>query len=612
MRFRMNSAPGLVAALVLLPLLIGAIPALSQTSTASITGAVVSQDGTGLPGSVVTVTPSDGTRALRVAAGERGVFRARSLAPGTYVLIAEATGFSPTTLPPFRLAAGESKEVTLALAVSTVREAVTVVGDSPRDSVEAAEIRESPARDVGDALSGTPGVWKLRKGGIANEVVVRGFQSDNLNVLIDGQRISGACPSHMDPPSFHLDFAEVDRIEVGKGPFDVKNEGGLGGTVNIVTRQPDAGWHATANFAAGSAGYLNPAVSVSFGGATVSALAGFSWRSSDAYVDGSGKRFTELTNYKPEDVDAAAFKVGTAWGKLRVAPLAGHAAEVAWTHQEANQVFYPYLKMDSPWDRSDRLSLSYDIAAGGNAVSAVKLLGYYTQVDHFMTDQFRTSAGTAPLGYSMGTLANSRTLGGKLQATFFSEVTAGVEAFHRFWETTTRMAMMGSYVSSYGLPGATSDIAGLYADWKHPLSGKLSFVAGARIDRASGGVDPAKANTDLYYAYNGTRSTSYTEVLPSGSVRLVFQPSEGTETLGRDRNQGARRGAERALLRPEADRERLGRESLPRSEPQHGARPRALGPPLGDLRGRRTSSRTAWPTSSRFTNSRASTRPPGS
>ena len=413
-----------------------------------------------------------------------------------------------------------------------MREAVTVVGDSPRDSVEAAEIRESPARDVGEALAATPGVWKLRKGGIANEVVVRGFQSANLNVLIDGQRIYGACPSHMDPATFHADFAEVDRIEVGKGPFDVKNEGGLGGTVNIVTRQPDAGWHATANLAAGSAGYLNPAATVSYGSGTVSALAGFSWRSSDAYTDGSGKRFTELTNYKPSEVDAAAFEVGTAWGKLRVAPLAGHAAEIAWTHQEANHVFYPYLKMDSPWDRSDRVGFSYDIAGGGSAVSALKLLGYYTQVDHWMTDQFRTSAGMAPLGYSMGTMANSRTLGGKLQATFFSELTAGFEAFHRFWETIGQMAMMGSYTTSYALPGTTSDVAGLYADWKHPLSAKLSLVAGARFDWASGGADPAKANTDLYYAYNGTRSTSYADAFPSGSVRLVFQPSDGTEISG--------------------------------------------------------------------------------
>jgi iron complex outermembrane receptor protein len=531
MRFRQIFAPALFGALAFLVHLPAARPGLSQPSTASITGSVVAQDGTGLPGSVVTLTPAGGP-AVRVVAGDRGLFRARGLVPGTYALRAEATGFTPRALPPLLLAPGEAKEIVFTLAVSAVREAMTVVGDAPRDSMEASEIRESPARDVGEALSATPGVWKLRKGGIANEVVVRGFQSSNLNVLIDGQRIYGACPSHMDPPSFHADFAEVDRIEVGKGPFDVKNQGGLGGTVNIVTKQPGPGWHATANVAAGSAGYVNPAATVSFGDATFAALAGFSWRTSDAYVDGSGQRFTQITNYKPDAVDASAFQVGTAWGKLRVAPLANHSAEVTWTHQEANQVFYPYLKMDSPWDRSDRLGFTYDIAGPGSAFSSVKLLGYYTQVDHLMTDQFRTSAGMAPLGYSMATTANSRTLGGKLQATLFSEVTAGVEAYHRFWETISQMAMMGSYVSSYGLPGATSDVLGFYADWKHPLSATLNLVAGARFDWASGGADATKANTNLYYAYNGTRSTSYGESFPSGFVRLVYQPGGGVEISG--------------------------------------------------------------------------------
>ncbi len=467
-----------------------------------------------------------------MAAGERGVFRVRSLAPGTYLVRAEATGFAPAALPPLRLAAGESKEVTLTLTLSAVREAMTVVGDSPRDSVEAAEIRESPARDVGEALAATPGVWKLRKGGIANEVVVRGLQSSNLNVLIDGQRIYGACPSHMDPPSFHADFAEVDRIEVGKGPFDVKNQGGLGGTVNIVTRQPESGWHATANFAAGSSGYLNPAATVSYGSDGVSVLAGYSWRTSDAYVDGAGQRFTQITNYKPSAVNDTAFQVGTAWGKLRVTPFAGQSAEITWTHQEANQVFYPALMMDSPWDDSDRLGFTYDVAALGGAVSGVKLLGYYTQVDHFMTDQFRTSAGMAPLGYSMASTAYSRTLGGKLQATLFSEVTAGVEAYHRFWETIGQMAMMGSYMTSYGLPGATSEVIGFYADWKHPLSSTLSLVAGARFDWASGGADATKVNTNLYYAYNSTRSTSYSDSFPSGFARLVYKAAEGLEISG--------------------------------------------------------------------------------
>ena len=532
MRIPGVSAPDILAALVIPCLLAGRLPAVAEPPTGSITGAVVAEDGTGLPGSVVTLIPDSGSSAIRVAAGERGVFRAASLPAGSYLLSAEATGFTPKTFPAVRLAPGESKEVTLALTLSAVREAVTVIGNAPRDSVEAAEIRESSADDVGEALSTTAGVWKIRKGGIANDVVVRGYQANDLNVLIDGQRVYGACPSHMDPPAFHADFAEVDRIEVGKGPFDVKNQGSLGGTVNIVTKQPDAGWHGLVNMAAASAGYLNPAATVSYGGATFSALAGYSWRGSDAYTDGSGKRFTELTNYKSEYVDSSSFKVGTAFGKFRLTPRAGQSLEMAWTHQEANQVFYPYLRMDSPWDRSDRVGLVYDLAAGGAVLSALKVQAYYTQVDHWMTDEYRTSAGTSSLGYSMATMANSQTVGGKLEASLWKELTAGIELFHRSWETINQIVMMGTPTTSYALPGASSDVGGLYLEWRHPLSAKVSLNAGARVDRVASAADPEKANTNLYYAYNGTRSTSRTDVFPSGHVRLFYKPSEGVEVSG--------------------------------------------------------------------------------
>jgi iron complex outermembrane receptor protein len=509
----------------------GACPALSQPATASISGSVLAQDGTGLPGAVVTITSPDSIRPVTVVAGDRGVFRAAGIRAGTYSVAGESPGFSPGAIHKVDLAPGESRRVTLTLAVSTVQENLTVIGNTPRDSLEAAEIRQSPARDPAEALSSTAGVWKLRKGGIANDTVVRGFQTKDLNVLIDGQRIYGACPGHMDPPSFHADFAEVDRIEVGKGPFDVRNQGSMGGVVNIVTKDAEKGLRASANMSAGSAGYINPSATVSFASEAFSALGGFSWRSSDAYRDGSGKRFTEVSNYKPTAIDATAFEVGTAWGKAGFHPAKDHSIELSYTHQEANQVFYPALQMDGTWDRSDRINLTHDIALSGKAVSSLKAQGYYTQVDHWMTDEFRTTAGTFSRGYSMATLAHSRTIGGKLEAKVFSEITTGIEVFERFWETVNEMAMSG-FVPSYSLPAATTAVAGFYADWTHPLSEDLSLAAGARIDRAHSEADPAKANTNLYYAYNGTRSTSSTDVFPSANLRLSYRPLEGLEISG--------------------------------------------------------------------------------
>ena len=47
------------------------------------------------------------------------------------------------------------------------------------------EVRESPAKDIGEALEQMEGIDIVRKGAIANDVVLRGFQRDNINVLVE-------------------------------------------------------------------------------------------------------------------------------------------------------------------------------------------------------------------------------------------------------------------------------------------------------------------------------------------------------------------------------------------------------------------------------------------
>jgi len=57
-------------------------------------------------------------------------------------------------------------------------------------------------------------------------------------VLIDGARVAGACPNKMDPPAFHLDFAEVDRVELSPSAGKMAAQGSLGGLINVVTKKP--------------------------------------------------------------------------------------------------------------------------------------------------------------------------------------------------------------------------------------------------------------------------------------------------------------------------------------------------------------------------------------
>jgi iron complex outermembrane receptor protein len=486
-----------------------------------ITGSITSRDGARLPRVALVITGASGGPRVRLSTGSLGTFRSPELAPGAYEVRATLAGFEEKVVPDVAVRPGEETPLELSLEVASFRETVSVVGEAPRGTLEAAELREASALDIGEALGWKAGLWRLRKGGIANEVVLRGLQSRDLNVLIDGQRVYGACPNHMDPAAFHVDFAEVDRVEVGKGPFDVKNQGALGGTVNVVTRKPEPGWHATPTVAAGSFGLLNPSLTAGRGGERLSALAGYSYRRSLPYRDGDGRRFTELANYRPEDREDEAFSIGTAWGRVVWAPAPGHQLDLAYTRQDSGAVLYPYLLMDALWDDTDRVNLRYEATGLGARQASVRVQGYFTQVGHWMTDERRTSSLAKPRAYSMGTQAETQTAGGKAEAVL-GGLTFGVEGYERRWDATNEMAGSG-YAPQAMIPGVSVRVGGAFAEYARSLGHGMGLSVGGRLDAARSEADSTLANTALYEAYQGTSSLTASDTLPAAKVRVAWR-----------------------------------------------------------------------------------------
>ena len=464
---------------------------LADVSPGRLTGTVTGPDGARLPGVTVVVTverdgPSgaaaDGVPKgpIRLSTGDVGAWRSPELAPGRYAVELSLAGFETRREAGVAVRAGELTRLDQRLDVAAVRESVSVVGVAPRATLEASELREGSAHDLGEALGWKAGLWRLRKGGIANDVVLRGLQSRDLNVLIDGQRVYGACPNHMDPAAFHVDFAEIDRVEVARGPFDAKNQGGLGGTVNVITRKPEPGWHGGAQLAVGSFAAVNPSLTLGRGGQQLSALAGYSYRRSDPYRDGAGRRFTELANYRPAAQDAQAFSAGTAWGRVLWKPAEGHQLDLAYTRQDAGSTLYPYLLMDAIHDDADRLNFRYEATGLGARRASARVQGYLTQVDHYMTDESRTSSVGKPRDYSMGTQADTRTFGGKAEAVL-GGLTLGVEGYERRWDATNEMAGSG-YAPQAMVPGVVVRVAGAFAEYERRLGGGLALAAGGRLD----------------------------------------------------------------------------------------------------------------------------------
>ncbi|NPA58048.1 MAG: TonB-dependent receptor plug domain-containing protein, partial [Aquificae bacterium] len=125
----------------------------------------------------------------------------------------------------------------------TVAEDITEeqVSGSVKEATEE-DIKITRQIDLGEILSNLfPEINHIRKGGTANDIVIRGFGKDNINVLLDGARIYGACPNRMDPAIFHMSTRQVREVVILEGPFDVENQGSLAAVVNIISKDPPDG-----------------------------------------------------------------------------------------------------------------------------------------------------------------------------------------------------------------------------------------------------------------------------------------------------------------------------------------------------------------------------------
>lgn len=490
-------------------------------------GTVFDPSGAVVPAAVVRVI-GNGQQSLTAVTDSAGRYAIRRLAPGAYRLEAEAAGLAPFSSDELAIAAGASARMDLVLGIAAVRQEVTVSTPfEPQVALDIRDVRESPAKDVGEALAGVEGLWKVRKGGIANDVVLRGFQRDNLTVLVDGARIHGACPGRMDPAASHVDFAEVEYVEVTRGAFDIVNQGSLGGAVRIIGKAPEPGLRFTPSLSAGSFGFYNPSLVASLTRPRVFALAGYSYRRGGPLVDGAGRAMTDYANYREPQRNGQAFSAGTGWFRAGGSPAESQRLAFGYTRQHAGRTLFPYLQMDAVYDDADRAHLSWQAQRMGR-LEHLRVQGYFTRVRHWMTDEWRTTSTGAPRPFAMATFAETRTIGGRVDGEF-SSFTAGFEGYRRNWDAVNTLRMAGVYTGQASVPGVWMTTGGAYAQFRKMLLDRLQIVAGARFDAASSEATDPAANTDLYYAYHGTRARRRGDAHPSGSVWLSYALGNGLE-----------------------------------------------------------------------------------
>lgn len=230
-----------------------ALVASARQGGGEVGGSVRDQRGGALAGATVTLYSRErGQVRVSATTGDDGSFRFARLAPGEYLLEAEAEGFARTASRAVSVGRGETVKVELALEVAALRaEVVVTASDAAQaaDEVSKAvsvvgrrEIEERDEASVAEALRTVPGLRVQQLGGPGAFVSVkaRGLRNQDTSVLIDGLRFRDPAAPQGDASGFLSDLLIVgaSRVEVLRGSgSSLYGTNAVGGVINVVTEE---------------------------------------------------------------------------------------------------------------------------------------------------------------------------------------------------------------------------------------------------------------------------------------------------------------------------------------------------------------------------------------
>jgi len=230
----------------------------AQTEQSALTGRVVDPQGAGVAGAVVTIYARAPRLRLTTRTDSTGAYHFAQLAPGEYLVEADARTFAPAPARPIQLTRGQTATLDLALEVAGLHEEVVVTAaDAPQtvDEVSKAinvvtrrEIDERDEFSIPEALRTVPGlrVQQLGGPGALTTIKTRGLRNQDTAVLVDGLRFRDPSAPQGDAEGYLSDLlvTGTSRVEVLRGSgSSLYGTNAIGGVINIVTDEGGAPTH---------------------------------------------------------------------------------------------------------------------------------------------------------------------------------------------------------------------------------------------------------------------------------------------------------------------------------------------------------------------------------
>lgn len=234
-----------------------------------------------------------------------------------------------------------------------------------------------------ELLARLPEVTMLRRGAYGMEPAIRNLSSGQINVLIDGMRIHGACTDKMDPATIYIEPLNLDRLQVQTGTAGFIQGSAIGGTVNMQLAAPVC--HPVSSLSGSfSTGYQSAATGISealqlrYNKNKWAYLGSITYRKNNDYRAGAGEK-VPFSAWEKINYSISALYQHDAANSIKADFIGDHGWNIG----------YPALPMDVGFASARIAAVTWLHHDPLRRISQWQLKAYANQIRHYMDDTHR-------------------------------------------------------------------------------------------------------------------------------------------------------------------------------------------------------------------------------
>ena len=234
-----------------------------------------------------------------------------------------------------------------------------------------------------DILARLPELSLIRRGSYGMEPVIRSFNSSQVNLLVDGMRIHGACTDKMDPASIYIEPVNLNSIEVRTTGNSLMNGASVGGSVNLqlaeatLNDDPHFSGTATSGFQSAAHAFFQ-SLSVDYGQSGWGLRASGTYRRAHNYRDGKGN-VVPFSQHEKINYSLNGKILLNSSSVLKIDLL----ADDGWN------IGYPALPMDVGFAAARIAAVSIVKEPLSGPWNRIEAKGYANHIRHYMDDTQR-------------------------------------------------------------------------------------------------------------------------------------------------------------------------------------------------------------------------------